>query len=126
MITEDSTSVATHALACLRLLGELVLLIQDPQCKLQDQIQFSDAQDALGRYKVWGGNLGAFISGHKSRRSLQYRLREASQIKDQIIKLLVRLDTSLERGKSPPCVEAFVAAREAFFEFLITIVLYSC
>ena len=99
MIVENPTSIAPHALACLHLLGELAILIQDPQCRLRDQFQSSDIQDALGRYQVWGGNLGAFISGAKSRRSLQYRLREASQIRDQVIKLLVRLSSSLERGK---------------------------
>ena len=109
MTIENPTSVASHALASLHLLEELVVLIQDPQSQLQDQVQPSQVQDALGQYKVWGGNIGAFITGTKSRRSLHYRLREASQIKDQVIKLLTRLNSSLDRGKYPTYIQMSAA-----------------
>jgi hypothetical protein len=42
------------------------------------------AQDALDRYKLWAGNVGAMHSGTRYRSSLDYRLREASFYKDQV------------------------------------------
>src|SRR4051794_39618294 len=49
-------------------------------------------QDEYGRLRVWAGNIGAHQSG---RASLDYRLRDASHIKDQIIRLLDDLQLSL-------------------------------
>ena len=100
MQVEVSTHIAPYALSCIRLLGNLAALMRDPNCQLRDQLSLSDVEDALGRFKVWGGNLGAFVTSTSSKRSLDHRLREASQIKDQLIKLLARLSSSLERGKS--------------------------
>lgn len=42
-------------------------------------------QDELGRLRVWAANIGAHQTG---RSSLDYRLRDASNIRDQIIRLL--------------------------------------
>ena len=99
MHIEGSTHVAPYALSCLRLLVELAELGRDPKCQLTDQLPPSAIQDALGRFKVWGGNIGAFIPNAQSKRSLEHRLREASQVKEQVIKLLARLSSSVERGK---------------------------
>jgi hypothetical protein len=44
--------------------------------------------DELGRLRVWATNIGAHQIGQSS---LDYRLRDASHIKDQIIRLLERL-----------------------------------
>ncbi|EDN05244.1 predicted protein [Histoplasma mississippiense (nom. inval.)] len=49
-------------------------------------------QDEHGRLRVWTGNIGA----HKSRRSsLDYRLRDASQVRGQVASLLDVLEVSL-------------------------------
>ena len=49
--------------------------------------------DELGRLRVWGANIGAHQTGQSS---LDYRLRDASHIKDQTIKLLQRLQRIFE------------------------------
>ena len=51
--------------------------------------------DEFGRLRVWAGNAGAQETG---RASLDYRLREASHIYDELIKLLGELDRNLEKG----------------------------
>jgi hypothetical protein len=48
--------------------------------------------DELGRLRVWAANIGAHQIGQSS---LDYRLRDASHIKDQIIRLLERLQRLL-------------------------------
>ncbi|KAK6376165.1 uncharacterized protein PV06_02118 [Exophiala oligosperma] len=45
-------------------------------------------KDELGRLRVWASNIGAHQTGQSS---LDFRLRDASHIKDQTIKLLQRL-----------------------------------
>lgn len=50
--------------------------------------------DEYGRFKIWAANIGAFHPGTSSR-SLDYRLREASQMGDQVEKILKDLKVSL-------------------------------
>ena len=50
--------------------------------------------DEYGRFKIWAANIGAFRPGTSSR-SLDYRLREASQVGDQVKKILRDLKISL-------------------------------
>ncbi|KAJ5490350.1 hypothetical protein N7453_011175 [Penicillium expansum] len=44
--------------------------------------------DELGRLRVWAGNIGSHQTGQSS---LDYRLRDASHLKDETVKLLQRL-----------------------------------
>ena len=43
------------------------------------------ARDAFDRYKLWAGNVGAMHSGSKYTMSLDYRLREASFYRQQVL-----------------------------------------
>lgn len=52
----------------------------------------------LSRFRLWAGNIGAHRRG---RSSLDYRLRDASTLKSQVIRLLENLHESLDDGKSP-------------------------
>ncbi|PGH08788.1 hypothetical protein AJ79_05887 [Helicocarpus griseus UAMH5409] len=47
-----------------------------------------DTQDEYGRLRVWTGNIGAHKSG---RSSLEYRLRDASHVREQVVALLENL-----------------------------------
>jgi hypothetical protein len=49
--------------------------------------------DELGRLRVWAANIGAHQSGQAS---LDYRLRDASHIKTQAVRLLERLRRTLD------------------------------
>jgi len=51
--------------------------------------------DQIGRFRVWGANMGAHHQAG-SRLSLDYKLREASYIHNTVVKLLKKLNTSLE------------------------------
>jgi hypothetical protein len=53
-------------------------------------------QDELGRLRVWAANIGAHQTGQSS---LDYRLRDASDIKRQILQLLKRLQRVIEHLK---------------------------
>ncbi|EAT82091.2 hypothetical protein SNOG_10697 [Parastagonospora nodorum SN15] len=53
----------------------------------------SVANDLLGRFRLWVGNIGAH---HKGRASLDYKLREASHIRTRVIELLQHLEHDLQ------------------------------
>ena len=56
------------------------------------------AQDARSRFKAWGNSIAAFQDiGLKS--SLDARLRDATDIRSRILKVLVDLQKSLSDGK---------------------------
>lgn len=54
-------------------------------------------QDEFGRFRVWSGNLGALQKGHSS---LDYRLRDAPLLLNEVSKLLGELEKNLHAGKS--------------------------
>ncbi|KAJ5431423.1 hypothetical protein N7445_009155 [Penicillium cf. griseofulvum] len=73
--------------------------------KLLSGMQFSEHQldvplvlwhDELGRLRVWAANIGAHKTGQSS---LDHRLRDASDIKRQILQLLKRLQRVIEHLK---------------------------
>ncbi|EAU32780.1 predicted protein [Aspergillus terreus NIH2624] len=51
----------------------------------QEEVSLRQWEDELGRLRVWSGNIGAHKSGQSS---LDYRLRDASHIRDEVIRLL--------------------------------------
>ena len=51
----------------------------------------------LGRFRMWAGNTGAHRTGQVS---LDYRLREASDIHEEISELLEELDSNLREGQT--------------------------
>lgn len=54
-------------------------------------------QDEFGRFRVWSGNLGVLQKGHSS---LDYRLRDAPLLSNEVSKLLKELEANLHAGKS--------------------------
>ena len=63
------------------------------------RMHFASITDEIGRYNVWAGNVGAHQHG---RSSLDYRLRDASQIREEFVKVLEYLRETLDDGKSLP------------------------
>jgi hypothetical protein len=55
----------------------------------------SAIQDELGRFRVWAGNIAAHRPSH-SRRSLEYRLRDSSRLRDTVLSLLRDLKNALD------------------------------
>ncbi|KAF2787482.1 hypothetical protein K505DRAFT_379556 [Melanomma pulvis-pyrius CBS 109.77] len=57
-------------------------------------------EDAFDNYNLWAGNLGAMNCGQQYKKSLDYRLREASFFRVQVLKLLKDLRVVLEKALS--------------------------
>ncbi|KAJ9487951.1 hypothetical protein VN97_g5340 [Penicillium thymicola] len=68
--------------SCLR---QFLLLINSDTLANHTEVPLQEWRDELGRLRVWAANIGA----HQTRQSsLDYRLRDASHIKSQIVRLL--------------------------------------
>ncbi|KAF2136882.1 uncharacterized protein K452DRAFT_322128 [Aplosporella prunicola CBS 121167] len=57
-----------------------------------------DVSEEFDKYKLWAGNVGAAHSGKLYKLSLDYRLREATFYKDQVLRLLAILHHHIEEG----------------------------
>jgi hypothetical protein len=85
--TEDDETVATSISTVLSaVLKSFNAVITRNELRVhQDQVPRSLWEDELGRLRVWAANIGAHQAGLSS---LDYRLRDASHIKAQIVRLL--------------------------------------
>ncbi|KAI5785804.1 hypothetical protein EDC01DRAFT_661502 [Geopyxis carbonaria] len=86
-------------LSCIRSFETLCKTIRDPgtENNLILQLPISAVEDEIGRLRVWAENLGAHRSG---RMSLDYRLREASSVKQEVLDLLEELHSSINNANS--------------------------
>lgn len=90
---------ATHygSTACLRSFAQVRKSIPTASLSLSGQIQVDAFEDEFGRFRVWAGNVGALQKGHSS---LDYRLREATLVRDNVQKLLKELHECLQESTS--------------------------
>lgn len=82
--------IAALVARCLTSFKALTSALQD------DYTRASQASSCLARFKLWAGNIGAHRSSGS--RSLEYRLRDASNIRKLVISLLQDLCSSIEEG----------------------------
>lgn len=80
---------------CFFAFEQLLKSLQHPVRDFQGQISTKEIRDEFDKYKIWAGNVGAAHSGKRYEISLDYRLREASFFKNQVLKLLKTLDDKL-------------------------------
>ncbi|KAH0545417.1 hypothetical protein FGG08_000558 [Glutinoglossum americanum] len=90
-------AIALEANLCRESFYHLCSLLTEPECVFIDQISHSAVMDELGRFGVWVGNIGALQDGPSS---LDYRLREASHIRQMVLKLLGDLNDTLQEAIS--------------------------
>jgi hypothetical protein len=86
-----TTSISSVLVDCLKSFNNLTT-----QPELADyaiEVPSNLWADELGRLRVWAANIGAHQTGQSS---LDYRLRDASHIKTQTVKLLERLQRTLD------------------------------
>ena len=89
---EDRHSFRISALV-VRILSKFKTLVS---ALADDQTQTSTATSHQARFKLWAGSLGAHRpSGY---RSLEYRLRDASFIRNHVASLLRDLSNSINDG----------------------------
>lgn len=100
-------SVKDHVLLCLQAFDVLSAAVSAIEAVVAGQPDTSDdsrprgfslatINDQTARFKIWAGNIGAH---RKGRSSLDHRLREASHIRAQVIRLLGDLQEALQDGE---------------------------
>ncbi len=80
-------ALSSLSLECVHLFDNISSHLQESHDKYP-QISVSGIRDELGRFKVWGGNIGAFELGSTS---LDYKLREASKLRGHVEKIVGEL-----------------------------------
>lgn len=96
MLREVSeTPLGDQTRECWQGFNRLCQILERDGSPFKDRLSFSDMRDEFGRFKVWSGNIGALQGGTAS---LDHRLRESSKVREQVLKLLVDLQYSLDEG----------------------------
>jgi hypothetical protein len=89
-------SVRKVALQCAELLGQAQLSQSlNPDTRLE-------IQDIAFMFRVWAGNIGVFAPGNAS---IEYRLREDSDVMEALHSMLISLVTCIEHTINPPLLE---------------------
>ncbi|KAJ6022017.1 zinc finger protein [Penicillium herquei] len=88
--TDSVINISTGVIRCLRNFNHLV---SEDLSSFESEVPQALWKDELGRLRVWAANIGAHQTGQSS---LDYRLRDASHIKKQIIRILQRLQRLTE------------------------------
>ncbi len=91
--SDGTTSIATHVRGCLADFKNASNSIKQAKADIQQKLPPRAIDDELGRFTIWSGNMGAH---RKGRASLDYKLREASHIRERVIELLQNLRSVLK------------------------------
>ena len=89
-------SISSSIIPCLESFNEFIAEIRNFQDKDARGLVASAWEDELGRLRMWAANIGAHQTGQSS---LDFRLRDASHIREQIIKLLQGLLRRLQDAR---------------------------
>ena len=84
--------ISTVLIPCLKSFNQLQEQVEQADYSHQGEVSSTSWGDELGRLRIWAANIGAHQKGQSS---LDFRLRDASHISKQIIKLLQDLEQSL-------------------------------
>jgi|SRR5271170_6384239 len=96
MISSDIDDVGKR---CVAIFKQVYDLLGIPACPYTKEISSADINDELGRFKIWGRNIGAF-QPKAMRSSLQYRLQDASRTRQHLLSILKDLQESLDESNS--------------------------
>jgi hypothetical protein len=92
---EPSPLIATHVQKCLSHFHRTCASFSMSEASIKRKAGSFTLEDQLGRFRLWCGDVAAHQRG---RSSLDYKLREASHIREGVIRLLVHLDSILEEA----------------------------
>ncbi|OQD92698.1 hypothetical protein PENSOL_c038G02133 [Penicillium solitum] len=87
------TSMTNISFAVVQCLKDLSRLVSEDLSSFASEVPPALWKDELGRLRVWAANIGAHQTGQSS---LDYRLRDASHIKEQTLRVLRRLQRTTE------------------------------
>ncbi|CAI7573038.1 unnamed protein product [Penicillium discolor] len=88
-----STSMTNISFVVIQCLKDLSRLISEDLSSFASEVPPALWKDELGRLRVWAANIGAHQTGQSS---LDHRLRDASHIKEQTLRVLQRLQRTTE------------------------------
>ena len=91
-----AASISSSIIACLKSFNEFLERISYIQKRNVEGLVVGAWEDELGRLRMWAANIGAHQTGQSS---LDFRLRDASHIREQIIKLLQGLLRRLHEAR---------------------------
>jgi hypothetical protein len=92
---DDPSSIATHVQNCLEGFHNTCSKLAKAEPHIRNKVLPGVIQDALGRFRLWVGNIGAHRRG---KASLDYKLREASHIRTRVLELLQNLESVLREA----------------------------
>ncbi|CAI7607967.1 unnamed protein product [Penicillium glandicola] len=84
------TNISSVVVQCLKVLSRLV---SEDLSSFASEVPPALWKDELGRFRVWAANIGAHQTGQSS---LDHRLRDASHIREQTLRVLQRLQRITE------------------------------
>ena len=90
------TSISVSIAHCLKAFNEFIQGLEHPEKVPPNGFIVQDWRDELGRLRMWAANIGAHQAGQSS---LDFRLRDASHIRQQVIKLLNDILQRLREAK---------------------------
>ena len=93
------TAIANSTLSCMRNFSRLIAALATGEQEHRESMSPEKIEIEHGRFKIWSGNLGALQSG---RNSLDFRLRESFVMQTNVMKLLIKLDQTLQKSKWIP------------------------
>jgi len=94
-VADDLATIATHVQECLDGYHDVCTSMGKAEIRTRSKIPPGTMNDCLGRFRLWVGNIGAH---RKGRGSLDYKLREASHIRDRVTELLLNLRAVLREA----------------------------
>ncbi len=98
-----AASISSSIIACLKSFNEFIEQIRSDQKAIVKGLVVGAWEDELGRLRMWAANIGAHQTGQSS---LDFRLRDASHIREEIIKLLQGLLRRLQEARDVLADEA--------------------
>jgi len=90
------STIAKNTSGCFEAFDLALRSLSAADSNLSSKISYSALEDQLGRLRVWAGNLGCFAGGHAS---LDFRLRDVSSVRENIVKILEDLRDCLRESK---------------------------
>ncbi|KAF1951152.1 hypothetical protein CC80DRAFT_425360, partial [Byssothecium circinans] len=86
--------ISNHVEACFIGFRDACARLSEASDTISSKLPSDAISDELGRFRLWCGNVGAHKRG---RSSLDYKLREASHIRDRVTNLLENLENILKK-----------------------------
>ncbi|KAF2658684.1 hypothetical protein K491DRAFT_652646, partial [Lophiostoma macrostomum CBS 122681] len=93
---EHMPSIARHVQLCFNSFHDARADLAKAEDTIRYKMQPWNINDEMGRFRLWCGNVAAHRTG---RSSLDYRLREASHIRDRVVELLKNLESVIQEAK---------------------------